>query len=74
MRGDLSDDPSKHGVIQRSVFNLFRRLADHEYTDMKVDACKYLGYACLCFLLDLLLSPILFAFLRFHAAFFKFLE
>eukprot|EP00047_Mylnosiga_fluctuans_P020491 m.92966 g.92966 ORF g.92966 m.92966 type:complete len:1128 (-) comp8525_c1_seq1:83-3466(-) len=36
MRGDLSGDESKHGVIQRSVIHLFRRLQEHDYSEVKV--------------------------------------
>lgn len=36
MRGELGDDVTQHGVIQRSVDNLFRRLQEHEYSDIKV--------------------------------------
>jgi hypothetical protein len=36
MRGDLSDDLSKHGIIQRSLVHLFHRLTEHDYSDIKV--------------------------------------
>eukprot|EP00048_Salpingoeca_helianthica_P015751 m.228427 g.228427 ORF g.228427 m.228427 type:complete len:1144 (+) comp17477_c0_seq1:140-3571(+) len=36
MRGDLSADLSKQGIIQRSVTHLFRRLQEHDYTDVKI--------------------------------------
>ena len=38
MRGDLSNDASKQGIIQRSIVHLFRRLQEHDYTDIKVSA------------------------------------
>lgn len=39
MRGSslsMKQDPSDHGIIQRSVNNLFRRLNEQDYTDIKV--------------------------------------
>ncbi|EDQ92028.1 uncharacterized protein MONBRDRAFT_1544, partial [Monosiga brevicollis MX1] len=36
MRGDLSGDPSKHGIIQRSLVHLFNRLNEHDYSNVEV--------------------------------------
>lgn len=42
MRGDLSDDPSQLGIIQRSVNQLFERMFEIEdYTDVKI-SCSFL--------------------------------
>ena len=38
MRGDLSSDEFSQGIIQRSVLHLFRRLAEHDYSDVHVAA------------------------------------
>ncbi|EGD72373.1 hypothetical protein PTSG_00393 [Salpingoeca rosetta] len=41
MRGDLSSNENQHGIIQRSLSHLLRRLHEHEYTDIKVK-CSFL--------------------------------
>ena len=41
MRGDLSDDVSKYGIIQRSVTDLFEKLAQKAYSDVKL-SCSFL--------------------------------
>lgn len=49
--GDLSSDPSKHGIIQRSLNNLFRRLKEQDYTDIEVR--KMAGFNIICVYIDL---------------------
>jgi kinesin family protein 11 len=41
MRGDLSEDTSKHGIIQRSLQNLFQRLQEQDYTDISVRTMEW---------------------------------
>ena len=41
MRGDLSEREEQHGIIQRSLHHLMRRLHEHEYTSISVK-CSFL--------------------------------
>ena len=40
-RGDLSDDPSKFGIIQRSVVYLFRQFQEKMYSNVSMK-CTFL--------------------------------
>jgi hypothetical protein len=41
MRGDLSDDPSKYGIIQRSIEQLFRQFQEKMYSNVSMK-CTFL--------------------------------
>ena len=41
MRGDLSDDTSKYGIIQRSIEQLFRQFQEKMYSNVSMK-CTFL--------------------------------